>query len=97
MLTFNLIMFGILCGLMFMDSAMTDFILQNQRYAEANPVMLWFMREVSQDFALWVLKPALMIALGGVILVCRSPVVLWGQLFCIVAYCGVIAWHVVLL
>jgi hypothetical protein len=97
MLTLNLIMFGILCGLMFMDSALTDTILQNRQYVEANPIMLWMMQEVSQDFALWVLKPGLLIALGSVILTCKSPVVLWGQLFCIVAYCGVIAWHVVLL
>lgn len=97
MLALNLILFGILCGLMFTDSAMTDAILQNHRYVEANPVMLWFMQEIGKDAALWVLKPLLLAALGIVILVCRSPVVLWGQLFCVVVYCAVIAWHCVLL
>lgn len=96
MLALNLILFGILCGLMFTDSAMTDVLLSNG-HSEANPVLLWIMQESGKDAALWVLKPALLVALGIVILVCRSPVVLWGQFVCVLAYCGVIAWHCYLL
>jgi hypothetical protein len=96
MMTLNLILFGILCGLMLTDSAMTATLLSNG-HSEANPVLLWVMREIGQDAALWVLKPALMVALGIVVLVCRSPVVLWGQFICVLAYCGVIAWHCYLL
>jgi hypothetical protein len=93
----NAIFSSLLMALNLVDTAVSQCLFDTGDYIEGNPIMAWAFSVIGQHTMLWLVKPALCLALWAILFYRPIRWISRAQIACIAVYTLVMGHHLAIL